>query len=98
MVKDEGGTIDRGRKPDSLEDGPGVVGVAFRFVLAVGALVVGLAWVVRLAVGGPSLSDGLLFELLGPALILYLGSKYFRTQLARLRAIRGSSHDDTAER
>ena len=61
------------------------VAALVRLLVAVAALVFGVVWVIRLSTVGPALADGLLFELLGPALVIYLGWRYLRTQLQLLR-------------
>ena len=68
------------------------VAALLRLLVAVAALGFGVVWVVRLGTAGPSLTDGLLFELLGPALVIYLGWRYLRTQL---RLLRGTSDTDS---
>jgi hypothetical protein len=78
---------------ESTEDGPGRIGIGLRLVLAVGAVAVGLLWIVRLVVADPGFTDGLLFELLAPLLILYLGVRYFNIQTATVRA-RRERHDE----
>lgn len=61
-------------------DGPGRIGVLVRLGIALLAVGLALFWIVRLAFVGSTLRGGLLFELLGPLVLLYFGVDYLRTQ------------------
>lgn len=75
---------------------PDMLGVTLRLIVAMVALIVGLVWMVRLALDGPAVSDGLLFEVLPPLLILYLGGRYLSRQIDHYHAIR-EEEDDAAD-
>lgn len=72
---------------------PGRIGIALRLVLAGTALSVGVVWIARLGTGGPAVTDGLLFDLLPPALLLYLGARYLGTVRRQLRTNRNGEGD-----
>ncbi|QLG62937.1 hypothetical protein [Halorarum salinum] len=72
---------------------PGRIGIALGLVLAGTALCVGVVWIARLATGGPAVADGLLFDLLPPALLVYLGARHLGTVRRRLRADRTGEGD-----
>ncbi|WP_331236090.1 hypothetical protein [Natronorarus salvus] len=67
------------------DEPPGPIGIGLRGLLAVTALVVAAVWLLRLAVSGPSVFGGLLFELLGPLVLIYLGTTYLREQYRNVR-------------
>jgi hypothetical protein len=73
---------------DTTETPPRTVGVLARLAVAAIAMVLGVFWIVRLAVVGPTVRGGLLFELLPPLVLLYFGVDYVRTQRRALN--RGS--------
>lgn len=79
MVAGEGG------ETNTSTSGPGAVGVLARALVAALAVVLGLIWIVRLAVVGSTLTGGLLFEVLPPLVLLYFGTVYLRTQRRALR-------------
>lgn len=64
---------------------PGTVGVFARAAVAAIAVVLGVVWIVRVAILGSTLGGGLLFEVLPPLVLLYFGIVYLRTQRRTLR-------------
>lgn len=76
-----------GADRDRAEKGSGTVGVLARLAVAAITTVLGIVWVVRLAIAGPAFGGGLLFELLGPLVLLYFGVDYIRTQRGFLRRV-----------
>jgi hypothetical protein len=74
-----------------VDDGPGRIGVLVRLAIALIAVSLALFWIVRLAFVGSTFRGGLLFELLGPLVLLYFGVDYLRTQRRALE--RGSRSD-----
>ncbi len=74
-----------GRRTNGPASRPGTGGVIARALLAALAVVLGLVWIVRLAVVGSTLAGGLLFEVLPPLVLLYFGIVYLRTQYWTLR-------------
>ncbi|MDL5361434.1 hypothetical protein [Halalkalicoccus sp. NIPERK01] len=79
MVADDGG------EAEPSAGRPGTVGVLARAAVAAVAVVLGVVWIVRVAVLGSTLGGGLLFEMLPPLVLLYFGIVYLRTQRRALR-------------
>lgn len=76
----DGGETDGDETAAAPDEGPGTIGVLVRLVVAAVAVVLGVVWVVRLAITGSTLGGGLLFELLPPLVLLYFGVGYLRKQ------------------
>lgn len=73
---------------------PGCIGIGLRLLLVGLGLCVGVIWIARLGVAGPAVADGLLFELLPPLLLIYLGARYLDTVRQQLRARRGDEGEE----
>lgn len=73
---------------EAADDSPSTIGTFTRVAIGLVAVVIGVIWVVRLAVVGSSIRGGLLFELLAPLTLFYFGIDYLRSQ--RRASRRGS--------
>lgn len=90
-------TSDEDRTDPEVDGRPGRVGIGLRLVLVGTALCVGVIWIARLGIDGPSIGGGLLFELLPPLLLLYLGARYLGTVRRQLRERGARAEGDEAE-
>lgn len=73
---------------EATDDPPRTIGAFTRVAIGLIAVVIGVLWVVRLAIVGSSIRGGLLFELLAPLTLFYFGIDYLRSQ--RRASHRGS--------
>ncbi|ADJ14788.1 hypothetical protein [Halalkalicoccus jeotgali] len=69
----DGDGTERDDSKDEASGGSGRLGTLGRGALGAVAVVLGIVWIGRLAVGGPTLGGGLLFEVLPPLVLLYFG-------------------------
>lgn len=81
----DGAGADRGEATSGTNSETGTLGTLARGALATIAVILGIVWIARLAVGGPTLDGGLLFEVLPPIALLYLGLVYLGDQRRVLR-------------
>lgn len=77
MVPDD---ADPARETTTSEaiSGPTSAGDAARMLVALIGIVLGVVWTVRIAMDG-ALATGVLFRLLPPLALIYLGVRYFRS-------------------